>query len=149
MPFVAHLSNQVEAVLIRHTQVADQHVRARLGKRLDRFADAARRGDDGADLFQHQDQYPPGVGFVVYDEHAQAIETDQRQTGDDWAAGATSSGSPSPVLLATSRLFTLLSYPHRADRETNGKRRTFAFARTSGFDRPAMRFHDVFDDGKP
>ena len=84
MPGVAHLSNQIEAVLIRHTQVADQHVRARHGKRLDGFADTARRGDDSADLFQHQDQYPPGVGFVVHDEHAQVIESDQRKMVGDW-----------------------------------------------------------------
>jgi hypothetical protein len=65
MPMTAHLPDEIEAVLLRHTQVADQHVWARRRKRLDRFADAARRGDDGADLFQHHDQDSPGVGFVV------------------------------------------------------------------------------------
>ena len=55
----------------------------------------------------------------------------------------------SPVSLAISPLFTLLSDPHRADGKANGKRRTLAFARARGFDRPAMRFHDVFDNGKP
>ena len=84
MPIVAQLPNQVEAVLVRHTQVADQDVGARLGKRLDRCAGAVRCGDDGADSFQHQDQDPAGVGFVIYDEHAHAIETDRRTTGDDW-----------------------------------------------------------------
>jgi hypothetical protein len=46
-------------------------------------------------------------------------------------------------------LFRLLSHHDRADRKANGKRRTFAFARAIGFDRPAMGFHDVFDNRKP
>src|SRR5258708_6167229 len=46
-------------------------------------------------------------------------------------------------------LFLLLDHPHRANRKAHGKRRTFAFARAVGFDRAAMRFYDVFDNGKP
>ena len=47
------------------------------------------------------------------------------------------------------RISTFGDNSNRADGKANRKRRTFAFARAIGFDRPAMRFHDVFDDGKP
>ena len=131
MPIVAHLSNQVEAVLVRHTQVADEHVWARRGERLYRLADAARRSDDGADAFEHHDQDPPGVGVVIDNEHAQPIETDQRKTAADWDGML---GCPFAGITCDRPLFTLFPYPHRADGKANGKRRTFAFARAVGFD---------------
>src|SRR5687768_11325883 len=84
MPIRAQLPNEVEAVLVRHTQVAYQHVGTRFGNRLNCFEDTARRRDDGADSFQHHDKYPLAVGFVIYDEYAQAIETDQRRTVGRW-----------------------------------------------------------------
>ena len=80
MPIVTQLPNQVEAVLVRHTQVADQHVGALLGKRLKRRGGAARCDDDGADSFQHHHQYAAGI--VIY-EHVHAIKTNGRAAVGD------------------------------------------------------------------
>ena len=81
MPVVANVPDQIEAVLIRHPQVADQYVWACLRQAPRPLRNAGGRGDNGAGLFQHHNQDPPCVGFVVHDEHAQAVETDQRATG--------------------------------------------------------------------
>src|SRR4029434_8296906 len=71
---------------------------------------AARRGDDGADLFQHQDQSPTGVGLVIDHEHAQAVESNSRKTVCDW-------GVILKFTLAITACdlppLTFLSYPHR------------------------------------
>src|SRR5687767_12975448 len=145
MPIGAQLPNEVEAVLVRHTQVAYQHVGTRLANRLNCPERAARRGDDGADSFQHHNKYPPAVGFVIYDQHAQAIETDQRKTVGRW------NGRLEVTLVSLNcalRLFGFHSVSRGPDRKANGKRRPFAVTRANGFDRSAVRFHDVFDNGK-
>jgi len=99
MAILAQLANQIEAVLIRHPQVADQHVGARFRERLKRRGDAARCDDDSADSFKHHHQYAAGVGLVIYDEHVHAIETNQRTAvGDVYGIR----DSSSPLLLAIS-----------------------------------------------
>ena len=78
MPRAAQLSNQVQSVLLRHAEVADQYVGMRSGKGVDCRAGAISSGDDGTNSFKHQRQDATGVGLVVYNQHLHAIETDGR-----------------------------------------------------------------------
>ena len=144
MPSAADLPDQVEAVLTRHPQVADQDVWARFGELLDRFARTGRREYGGADLFQHHDEDTPGIGLVVDDEQAQPVETDKREMSGNLGSILCPRSSSLPALAIS----VVLSDPYRADGKAYGKRRPFALARALGFNRPAMRFDDVFDDGQ-
>lgn len=112
------LPNQVEAIFVRHADVANEDVGSPVGKRLDCGAGAVGGGDDSADSFQHHRQYLAGVSLVIHHEHVYAIETDWRRV---FIAKGIARFS---LALAVRTLFmvTLRSYAHGWDGETNGER---------------------------
>jgi hypothetical protein len=63
----ADLADEIEAIVLWHTQIAHQHLWQDLNNCLHRLAKTSGRCHNGARLSQHHHQNVAGVGIVVHD----------------------------------------------------------------------------------
>jgi hypothetical protein len=143
IPSSAHLSDQIEAIVLWHTEITHQHLWSHLSQHLDRLLETSHRRHDRTGLFQDERQDSAGVGFIVDDQYAKTIQPDEGVIRRSIPGGT---GTIGGYGLAAA---VFLREPDGAHWEANRKRRSLALSGTRGFNRPTVRFHDVPDNRQP
>ena len=131
------LADELQAILARQADVADEQVRSRASHGLHRLPGRRRRGHPGAAPLEDQLQHLPAVGVVFHDQQPHPLERFPvtHRPGPLRPRSPGRNGTAVPGLCGK--------------RKRHGNGRALALARAIHVDRPPVELHQLLDDGQP